>query len=113
MLKREIKTKGNYEARKENIEIKFQEKLKDELLKNDNPKVQEREKMKKIIKNVEVIKVLDKKKRLIQERKGSVKKWDKKSKNRNLNDANYGKNLGGISGDFRMEDMEVLDELER
>ena len=112
-LKREIKTKGNYEARKENIEIKFQEKLKDELLKNDNPKVQEREKIKKIIKNIETIKVLDKKKRLTQERKGSVKKWNRKSKNRNLNGANYGKNLGGISGDFRMEDMDILDELER
>ena len=112
-LKREIKTKGNYEARKENIEIKFQKKLKEELLKNDNPKVQEREKIKKIIKNIETIKVLDKKKRLTQERKGSVKKWNRKSKNRNLNGANYGKNLGGISGDFRMEDMDILDELER
>ena len=41
-LKREVKIKENYEARKENIEIKIQKKLQDELLKNSNSKVQER-----------------------------------------------------------------------
>ena len=112
-LKREVKIKENYEARKENIEIKIQKKLQDELLKNNNSKVQEREKVKKIIKNIEVIKVLDKKKRLSEKRQVSIKKLNRKKKSKNLNGANYDKNLGGISGDFRMEDMEVLDELER
>ena len=112
-LKREIKIKEDWEARKENIEIKIQKKLQDELLKNGNSKVQEREKVKKIIKNIEVIKVLDKKKRLSEKRQVSIKKWNRKKKSKSLNGANYDKNLGGISGDFRMEDMEVLDELER
>ena len=112
-LKREVKIKENYEARKENIEIKIQKKLQDELLKNGNSKVQEREKVKKIIKNIEAIKVLDKKKRLSEKRQVSIKKWNRKKKSKSLNGANYDKNLGGISGDFRMEDMEVLDELER
>ena len=112
-LKREIKIKEDWEARKENIEIKIQKKLQDELLKNNNSKVQEREKVKKIIKNIEVIKVLDKKKRLSEKRQVSIKKLNRKKKSKNLNGANYDKNLGGISGDFRMEDMEVLDELER
>ena len=112
-LKREVKIKEDYEARKENIEIKIQKKLQDELLKNGNSKVQEREKVKKIIKNIEAIKVLDKKKRLSEKRQVSIKKCNRKKKSKNLNGANYDKNLGGISGDFRMEDMEVLDELER
>ena len=112
-LKREVKIKENYEARKENIEIKIQKKLQDELLKNGNSKVQEREKVKKIIKNIEAIKVLDKKKRLSEKRQVSIKKLNRKKKSKSLNGANYDKNLGGISGDFRMEDMEVLDELER
>lgn len=112
-LKREVKIKEDYEARKENIEIKIQKKLQDELLKNGNSKVQEREKVKKIIKNIEAIKVLDKKKRLSEKRQVSIKKWNRKKKSKSLNGANYDKNLGGISGDFRMEDMEVLDELER
>ena len=112
-LKREIKIKEDWEARKENIEIKIQKKLQDELLKNGNSKVQEREKIQKIIKNIEAIKVLDKKKRLSEKRQGSIKKWNRKKKSKSLNGANYDKNLGGISGDFRMEDMEVLDELER
>ena len=112
-LKREIKIKEDWEARKENIEIKIQKKLQDELLKNNNSKVQEREKVKKIIKNIEVIKVLDKKKRLSEKRQVSIKKLNRKKKSKSLNGANYDKNLGGISGDFRMEDMEVLDELER
>ena len=112
-LKREVKIKEDWEARKENIEIKIQKKLQDELLKNNNSKVQEREKVKKIIKNIEVIKVLDKKKRLSEKRQVSIKKLNRKKKSKNLNGANYDKNLGGISGDFRMEDMEVLDELER
>ena len=112
-LKREVKIKEDCEARKENIEIKIQKKLQDELLKNGNSKIQEREKVKKIIKNIEVIKVLDKKKRLSEKRQISIKKWNRKKKSKNSNDINYNKNLGGISGDFRMEDMEVLDELER
>ena len=112
-LKREVKIKENYEARKENIEIKIQKKLQDELLKNGNSKVQEREKVKKIIKNIEAIKVLDKKKRLTKQKQVNLKKWNRKKKSKSLNGANYDKNLGGISGDFRMEDMEVLDELER
>ena len=112
-LKREAKIKEDYEARKENIEIKIQKKLQDELLKNGNSKVQEREKVKKIIKNIEAIKVLYKKKRLSEKRQVSIKKWNRKKKSKSLNGANYDKNLGGISGDFRMEDMEVLDELER
>ena len=112
-LKREVKIKEDYEAIKENIEIKIQKKLQDELLKNGNSKVQEREKVKKIIKNIEAIKVLDKKKRLSEKRQVSIKKWNRKKKSKSLNGANYDKNLGGISGDFRMEDMEVLDELER
>ena len=112
-LKREVKIKENYEARKENIEIKIQKKLQDELLKNGNSKVQERKKVQKIIKNIEAIKVLDKKKRLSEKRQVSIKKWNRKKKSKSLNGANYDKNLGGISGDFRMEDMEVLDELER
>ena len=112
-LKREVKIKEDWEARKENIEIKIQKKLQDELLKNGNSKVQEREKVKKIIKNIEAIKVLDKKKRLSEKRQVSIKKWNRKKKSKSLNGANYDKNLGGISGDFRMEDMEVLDELER
>ena len=112
-LKREVKIKGNYEARKENIEIKIQKKLQDELLKNGNSKVQERKKVQKIIKNIEAIKVLDKKKRLSEKRQVSIKKLNRKKKSKSLNGANYDKNLGGISGDFRMEDMEVLDELER
>jgi len=112
-LKREVKIKEDYEARKENIEIKIQKKLQDELLKSGNSKIQEREKVKKIIKNIEVIKVLDKKKRLSEKRQISIKKWNRKKKSKNSNDINYNKNLGGISGDFRMEDMEVLDELER
>ena len=112
-LKREVKIKEDWEARKENIEIKIQKKLQDELLKNNNSKVQEREKVKKIIKNIEVIKVLDKKKRLSEKRQVSIKKLNRKKKSKSLNGANYDKNLGGISGDFRMEDMEVLDELER
>ena len=112
-LKREVKIKEDYEARKENIEIKIQKKLQDELLKNGNSKVQEREKVKKIIKNIEAIKVLYKKKRLSEKRQVSIKKWNRKKKSKSLNGANYDKNLGGISGDFRMEDMEVLDELER
>ena len=112
-LKREVKIKEDYEARKENIEIKIQKKFQDELLKNGNSKVQEREKVKKIIKNIEAIKVLDKKKRLSKKRQVSIKKWNRKKKSKSLNGANYDKNLGGISGDFRMEDMEVLDELER
>ena len=112
-LKREVKIKENYEARKENIEIKIQKKLQDELLKNGNSKVQERKKVQKIIKNIEAIKVLDKKKRLSEKRQVSIKKWNRKKKSKSLNGANYDKNLGGISGDFRIEDMEVLDELER
>ena len=112
-LKREVKIKEDYEARKENIEIKIQKKLQDALLKNGNSKVQEREKVKKIIKNIEAIKVLYKKKRLSEKRQVSIKKWNRKKKSKSLNGANYDKNLGGISGDFRMEDMEVLDELER
>ena len=112
-LKREAKIKEDYEARKENIEIKIQKKFQDELLKNGNSKVQEREKVKKIIKNIEAIKVLDKKKRLSKKRQVSIKKWNRKKKSKSLNGANYDKNLEGISGDFRMEDMEVLDELER
>ena len=112
-LKREVKIKENYEARKENIEIKIQKKLQDELLKNGNSKVQERKKVQKIIKNIEAIKVLDKKKRLSEKRQVSIKKLNRKKKSKSLNGANYDKNLGGISGDFRMEDMEVLDELER
>ena len=112
-LKREVKIKEDYETRKENIEIKIQKKLQDELLKNGNSKVQEREKVKKIIKNIEAIKVLYKKKRLSEKRQVSIKKWNRKKKSKSLNGANYDKNLGGISGDFRMEDMEVLDELER
>ena len=112
-LKREVKIKEDYEARKENIEIKIQKKLQDELLKNGNSKVQEREKVKKIIKNIEAIKVLDKKKRLSEKRQVSIKKWNRKKKSNSLNGANYDKNLGGISGNFRMEDIEVLDELER
>ncbi len=112
-LKREVKIKGNYEARKENIEIKIQKKLQDELLKNGNSKVQERKKVQKIIKNIEAIKVLDKKKRLSEKRQVSIKKLNRKKKSKSLNGANYDKNLGCISGDFRMEDMEVLDELER
>ena len=112
-LKREVKIKENYEARKENIEIKIQKKLQDELLKNGNSKVQEREKVKKIIKNIEAIKVLDKKKRLTKQKQVNLKKWNRKKKSKSLNGTNYDKNLGGISGDFRMEDMEVLDELER
>ena len=112
-LKREVKIKEDYEARKENIEIKIQKKLQDELLKNGNSKVQEREKVKKIIKNIEAIKVLDKKKRLSEKRQVSIKKLNRKKKSKSLNGTNYDKNLGGISGDFRMEDMEVLDELER
>ena len=112
-LKREVKIKEDCEARKENIEIKIQKKLQDELLKNGNFKVQEREKVKKIIKNIEAIKVLDKKKRLSEKRQVSIKKWNRKEKSKSLNGANYDKNLGGISGDFRIEDMEVLDELER
>ena len=112
-LKREVKIKEDYEARKENIEIKIQKKLQDELLKNGNSKVQESEKVKKIIKNIEAIKVLYKKKRLSEKRQVSIKKWNRKKKSKSLNGANYDKNLGGISGDFRMEDMEVLDELER
>ena len=112
-LKREVKIKEDYEAKKENIEIKIQKKLQDELLKNGNSKVQEREKVKKIIKNIEAIKVLYKKKRLSEKRQVSIKKWNRKKKSKSLNGANYDKNLGGISGDFRMEDMEVLDELER
>ena len=87
--------------------------MQDELLKSGNSKIQEREKVKKIIKNIEVIKVLDKKKRLSEKRQISIKKWNRKKKSKNSNDINYNKNLGGISGDFRMEDMEVLDELER
>ena len=112
-LKREVKIKEDCEARKENIEIKIQKKLQDELLKNGNFKVQEREKVKKIIKNIEAIKVLDKKKRLSEKRQVSIKKWNRKKKSKSLNGENYDKNLGGISGDFRIEDMEVLDELER
>ena len=112
-LKREVKIKDKYEARKENIEIKIQKKLQDELLKNGNSKVQEREKVKKIIKNIEAIKVLDKKKRLTKQKQVNLKKWNRKKKSKSLNGTNYDKNLGGISGDFRMEDMEVLDELER
>lgn len=112
-LKREVKIKENYEARKENFEIKIQKKLQDELLKNGNSKVQERKKVQKIIKNIEAIKVLDKKKRLSEKRQVSIKKLNRKKKSKSLNGANYDKNLGGISGDFRMEDMEVLDELER
>ena len=112
-LKREVKIKENYEARKENIEIKIQKKLQDELLKNGNSKVQEREKVKKIIKNIEAIKVLDKKKRLAKQKQVNLKKLNRKKKSKSLNGANYDKNLGGISGDFRMEDMEVLDELEK
>ena len=112
-LKREVKIKEDCETRKENIEIKIQKKLQDELLKNGNSKVQEREKVKKIIKNIEAIKVLDKKKRLSEKRQVSIKKWNRKKKSKSLNGANYDKNLGGISGDFRIEDMEVLDELER
>ena len=112
-LKREVKIKEDYEARKENIEIKIQKKLQDELLKNGNSKVQEREKVKKIIKNIEAIKVLYKKKRLSEKRQVSIKKWNRKKKSNSLNGANYDKNLGGISGNFRMEDIEVLDELER
>ena len=112
-LKREIKIKEDCEARKENIEVKIQQKLQDELLKNDNSKVQEREKIKKIIKNIGVIKVLDKKKRLSKERQISIEKRNRKKKSKSLNGTNYDKNLGGISGDFRIEDIEVLDELER
>ena len=112
-LKREVKIKENYEARKENIEIKIQKKLQDELLKNGNSKVQERKKVQKIIRNIEAIKVLDKKKRLAKQKQVNLKKLNRKKKSKSLNGANYDKNLGGISGDFRMEDMEVLDELER
>ena len=112
-LKREVKIKDKYEARKENIEIKIQKKLQDELLKNGNSKVQERKKVQKIIKNIEAIKVLDKKKRLAKQKQVNLKKLNRKKKSKSLNGANYDKNLGGISGDFRMEDMEVLDELER
>ena len=112
-LKREVKIKEDYEARKENIEIKIQKKLQDELLKNGNSKVQEREKIKKIIKNIGAIKVLDKKKRLSKERQISIEKRNRKKKSKSLNGTNYDKNLGGISGDFRIEDIEVLDELER
>ena len=112
-LKREVKIKENYEARKENFEIKIQKKLQDELLKNGNSKVQERKKVQKIIKNIEAIKVLDKKKRLSEKRQVSIKKLNRKKKSNSLNGANYDKNLGGISGNFRMEDIEVLDELER
>ena len=112
-LKREVKIKEDCEARKENIKIKNQKKLQNELLKNGNFKVQEREKVKKIIKNIEAIKVLYKKKRLSEKRQVSIKKWNRKKKSKSLNGANYDKNLGGISGDFRIEDMEVLDELER
>ena len=112
-LKREIKIKEDCEARKENIEVKIQQKLQDELLKNDNSKVQEREKIKKIIKNIGAIKVLDKKKRLSKERQISIEKRNRKKKSKSLNGTNYDKNLGGISGDFRIEDIEVLDELER
>ena len=57
--------------------------------------------------------MLDKKKRLSEKRQVSIKKWNRKKKSKSLNGANYDKNCGGISGDFRMEDMEVLDELER
>lgn len=60
-LKREVKIKEDCEARKENIEIKIQ-KITGWTSKNGNFKVQEREKVKKIIKNIEAIKVLDKKK---------------------------------------------------
>lgn len=112
-LKREIKIKEDCETRKENIEVKIQQKLQDELLKNDNSKVQEREKIKKIIKNIGAIKVLDKKKRLSKERQISIEKRNWKKKSKSLNGKNYDKNLGGISGDFRIEDIEVLDELER
>lgn len=112
-LKREIKIKEDCEARKENIKVKIQQKLQDELLKNDNSKVQEREKIKKIIKNIGAIKVLDKKKRLSKERQISIEKQNRKKKSKSLNGTNYDKNLGGISGDFRIEDIEVLDELER
>ncbi|WP_314713477.1 hypothetical protein [Leptotrichia wadei] len=112
-LKKEIKIKEDCEARKENIEVKIQQKLQDELLKNDNSKVQEREKIKKIIKNIGAIKVLDKKKRLSKERQISIEKRNRKKKSKSLNGTNYDKNLGGISGDFRIEDIEVLDELER
>ena len=112
-LKREVKIKENYEAKKENIEIKIQKKLQDELLKNGNSKVQERKKVQKIIRNIEAIKVLDKKKRLAKQKQVNLKKLNRKKKSKSLNGANYDKNLGGISGDFRMEDMEVLDELER
>ena len=56
---------------------------------------------------------MDKKKRLSKKRQVSINKWNRKKKSKSLNGANYDKNLGGISGDFRMEDMEVLDELER
>lgn len=112
-LKREIKIKEDCEARKENIEVKIQQKLQDELLKNDNSKVQEREKIKKIIKNIGAIKVLDKKKRLSKERQISIEKRNRKKKSKSLNGTNYDKNLGGISGDFRIEDIEILDELER
>ena len=112
-LKREVKIKENYEARKENFEIKIQKKLQDELLKNANSKVQESKKVQKIIKNIDAINVLDKKKRLSEKRQVSIKKLNRKKKSKSLNGANYDKNLGGISGDFRMEDMEVLDELER
>lgn len=112
-LKREIKIKEDCETRKENIEVKIQQKLQDELLKNDNSKVQEREKIKKIIKNIGAIKVLDKKKRLSKERQISIEKQNRKKKSKSLNGTNYDKNLGGISGDFRIEDIEVLDELER
>ena len=112
-LKREIKIKEDCEARKENIEVKIQQKLQDELLKNDNSKVQEREKIKKIIKNIGAIKVLDKKKRLSKERQINIEKRNRKKKSKSLNGTNYDKNLGGISGDFRIEDIEVLDELER
>ena len=112
-LKREVKIKEDYEARKENIEIKIKKKLQDELLKNGNSKVQKRKKVQKIIKNIEAIKVLDKKKRLAKQKQINLKKLNRKKKSKSLNGANYDKNLGGISGDFRMEDMEVLDELER
>ena len=112
-LKREIKIKEDCEARKENIKVKIQQKLQDELLKNDNSKVQEREKIKKIIKNIGAIKVSDKKKRLSKERQISIEKQNRKKKSKSLNGTNYDKNLGGISGDFRIEDIEVLDELER
>jgi len=106
-------TDDAFEYCSENIEIKIQKKLQDELLKNGNSKVQEREKVKKIIKNIEAIKVLDKKKRLAKQKQVNLKKLNRKKKSKSLNGANYDKNLGGISGDFRMEDMEVLDELER